>query len=327
MSSSNRNLPAGCKAVNATPISPEIREEPPPGDFFPEIASNAARLEEADDLNLLKKHNQQLVSRLKDRNAELVSRNQQLSASEQNYRRLFEAAKDGILILDVGTGGITEANPFIANLLGLSQEEMMGKTVSELSPFKDFESNQLMLEKLQRQGFVRYEDLPLEAADGCKIDVEFVCNIYEVGEKEVIQCNIRDITERKKSERQFKLLSTCVARLNDVVLISEADTLDEPGPRIVFVNDAFERITGYTSDEILGRSPRFLQGENTDRHVLAEIRQALESRRPIRRQIINYKKDGTEYWTDIDIVPIFGSAGQCTHFASIQRDITEAKAI
>jgi len=324
MSSLNGKFP-GSKTAKITPISTEIGEESPPRDLFPEIPSKTLRLAKADDLNLLKERNRQLVSQLKDRNAELFWRNERLITSERNYRRLFEAAKDGILILDVVTGRIAEANPFIANLLGISQEKMRGKTVGELSPFKDLESNQLMLGKLQRQGFVRYEDLPLEAADGRKIAVEFVCNSYEVGDKEVIQCNIRDITERKKAEQQFKLLSTCVARLNDVVVICEADSLDETGPRVVFVNDAFERITGYSSAEVLGRNPRFLQGEKTDRQVVAEIRQAVERRQPIRRQIVNYKKDGTEYWMDIDIVPIFGSAGQCTHFAAIERDITERK--
>ncbi len=281
--------------------------------------------EPSDDLNLMKEYNQQLVSKLEERNAELASRNEELIVSERSYRRLFEAAQDGILILDVGSGCIVEANPFIATLLGLSQDEMLGKTVGELSPFKDIESNQLMLEKLQRQGFVRYDNLPLESIDGRKIEVEFVSNVYEVGGMEVIQCNVRDITERKKSEQQLKLLSSCVARLNDIVLISEADNLDEPGPKVLFVNDAFERITGYTSAEVLGRSPRLLQGKNTDPHVLAEIRQALELQLPIRRQIINYKKDGSEYWMDIDIVPIFGAEGRCTHFAAIERDITEQR--
>jgi len=281
----------------------------------------------SDDLNLMKEYSQQLVSKLEERNTELASSNEELIVSERSYRRLFEAAKDGILILDVGSGCIVEANPFIATLLGLSQDEMIGKTVGELSPFKDIESNQLMLEKLQRQGFVRYDNLPLEATDGRRVEVEFVSNVYEVGSKEVIQCNIRDLTERKKAEEKLKLLSACVARLNDVVVITEAAPLDDPGPRVVFVNDAFERVTGYKKSEILGQSPRFLQGVKTDPHILEEIRLALELQEPIHRQIINYKKDGTEYWMDVDIVPVFGSAGQCTHFAAIERDITVAKEI
>jgi PAS domain S-box-containing protein len=134
-----------------------------------------------------------------------------------------------------------------------------------------------------------------------------------------------DITERKRAAQQLTLLNTCVANLNDIVLVTEADPFDEPGPRIVFVNEAFERITGYTSAETLGQSPRFLQGEKTDRRVLAEIREALARKQPIRRQILNYGKDGAEYWLDMDIVPILDAAGKCTHFAAIERDITQRK--
>src|ERR1700693_2323211 len=99
---------------------------------------------------------------------------QGLRASELSYRRLFEAAKDGILILDVDTGRISDVNPFLVELLGSSHSEMIGKTVGELSPFKDIESNKVMLERLQTDGYVRYEDLPLETSDGRNIAVEFV---------------------------------------------------------------------------------------------------------------------------------------------------------
>ena len=258
---------------------------------------------------------------------EKISEDRAFRASELSYRRLFEAAKDGILILDVSTGRITDVNPFLFKLLGFSYSEMIGKTVGELSPFKDIESNQAMLEQLQRHGYVRYEDLPLETRDGRHIAVEFVSNVYQAGDRQVIQCNVRDITERKKSEQHLTLLNACIFNLNDIVLITEAVPIDEPGPKIVFVNEAFERITGYSSGEALGRSPRFLQGEKTDRSLLREIHQAMAHHRPIRRQIINYKKDGTEFWIDIDIVPILGPTGKCTHFAAIERDITQEKRI
>jgi PAS domain S-box-containing protein len=121
-------------------------------------------------------------------------------ASELSYRRLFETAKDGILILNAATGRINDANPFLFKLLGFSLAEMVGKTVGELSPFKDIEDNQAMLERLQKDGYVRYDDLPLETKDGQKIAVEFVSNLYQVGDNKVIQCNIRDITERKRAQ-------------------------------------------------------------------------------------------------------------------------------
>ena len=90
------------------------------------------------------------------------------------------------------------------------------------------------------------------------------------------------------------------------------------------MNEAFERLCGYSSSEALGRSPRFLQGEKTDRNVLAERHAALDQRKPIRRQIVNYGKHGN-YWLDVDIVPILNDVGKCTHFAAIERDIYGAK--
>jgi PAS domain S-box-containing protein len=137
-----------------------------------------------------------------------------LRTSEVRYRRLFEAAKDGILILEADTGRITDVNPFLVELLGFSHSEMVGKTVGELSPFKDIESNQAMLERLQQHGYVRYEDLPLETRDGRKIAVEFVSNVYPAGDRNVIQCNIRDITARKQAEEQLKTSLKEIGDLN-----------------------------------------------------------------------------------------------------------------
>jgi PAS domain S-box-containing protein len=129
-------------------------------------------------------------------------------ASELRYRRLFEAARDGILILDVETGRITDVNPFLVELLGFSHREFVGKTVGELSPFKDIESNKVMLARLQADGFVRYEDLPLKTKAGRSIAVEFVSNVYQEGDEKVIQCNIRDITERKAAAEKIRQLNT-----------------------------------------------------------------------------------------------------------------------
>ena len=127
-----------------------------------------------------------------------------IRASELSYRRLFEAAKDGILILDADTGRISDVNPFLIEMLGFSHGEMVGKTVWELGPFKDIVSNKAKFEQLQQQGYVRYENLPLETRDGRHIAVEFVSNVYQAGDRNVIQCNIRDITERKRFEQALQ---------------------------------------------------------------------------------------------------------------------------
>lgn len=130
-----------------------------------------------------------------------------IRSSELKYRRLFEAAKDGILILEADTGRISDVNPFLLELLGFSRQELVGKHVWELGTLRDIVTNQAKFEELQKQGQVRYENLPLETRLGRKIAVEFVSNVYPVGERNVIQCNIRDITERKHAEEQNRVLN------------------------------------------------------------------------------------------------------------------------
>src|SRR5664280_2966853 len=120
-----------------------------------------------------------------------------LKISETNYRRLFKAAQDGILILDAETGQISDVNPFLLEMLCYSHEELFGKKLWEIGLFKDIEASKAAFGELQDKGYVRYNDLPLETKDGRKMAVEFVSNVYLVNHHKVIQCNIRNITERK----------------------------------------------------------------------------------------------------------------------------------
>lgn len=139
---------------------------------------------------------------------------QELKLSEVRYRRLFETAKDGILILDADTGMIVDANPFLIEMLNSSHEIFVGKKVWELGFFKDIVANQDKFLELQQNGYVRYENLPLETDDGRRKEVEFVSNVYLEGDTTVIQCNIRDITERKKLERRQDLSTEILGILN-----------------------------------------------------------------------------------------------------------------
>jgi PAS domain S-box-containing protein len=130
-----------------------------------------------------------------------------LQVSEARYRRLFETAQDDILILDAETGQITDVNPYLIKMLGYPQEYFVGKKLWEIGSFKDSEASKSTFLQLQTQGYVRYEDLPLEASDERRIAVEFVSNVYTVGDKSVIQCNIRNITRRKEAEAKVRLLN------------------------------------------------------------------------------------------------------------------------
>jgi PAS domain S-box-containing protein len=129
-----------------------------------------------------------------------------LRISELRYRRLFEAARDGILILDAVTLKITDANPFMTELLGYSHAEFLGKELWEIGLFSDKKASLAAFKQLQTTGYLRYEDLPLQATNGKLRDVEFVSNVYEEDSRQVIQCNIRDITARKRAEKERTLL-------------------------------------------------------------------------------------------------------------------------
>jgi PAS domain S-box-containing protein len=130
-----------------------------------------------------------------------------LAASEARYRRLFEAAQDGILIIDAETAQIQDVNPYLINMLGFSKEEFLGKKMWEIGAFHDKEASRQTFEKLKETGYVKYDDLPLETKGGKAVAVEFVSNVYSVGHDKVAQCNIRDITDRKVSESEIKQLN------------------------------------------------------------------------------------------------------------------------
>jgi PAS domain S-box-containing protein len=130
-----------------------------------------------------------------------------LSASELRYRRLFETAKDGILILDAETGMVVDVNPFLVTTLGFSHEQFMAKAIWELGFFKDIWANAEKFAELKEKEYVRYENLPLETVDGQKIEVEFVSNVYSVNGRKVIQCNVRDVTARRKAEEAVRRLN------------------------------------------------------------------------------------------------------------------------
>ncbi|HEX2997483.1 MAG TPA: PAS domain S-box protein [Anaerolineales bacterium] len=127
-----------------------------------------------------------------------------LTDSEIRYRRLFETAQDAILILEASAGCIIDANPFLTNLLGYTREELLGKELWEIGLFKDIATNRTAFDELQEKEYIRYENLPLLSKDGRSIEVEFVSNVYDMGTEKVIQCNIRDITARRRAEKALK---------------------------------------------------------------------------------------------------------------------------
>jgi len=137
-----------------------------------------------------------------------------LEVSELRYRRLFETAQDGILILDGDSGNITEVNPFLLRILGYSKEEIIGKKLWEIGAFKDVAASQQAYATLQSKKYVRYTNLPLVTKEGRLSQVEFVSNVYMVDGDRVIQCNIRDITDTIKAKKKVASIQKALKKLN-----------------------------------------------------------------------------------------------------------------
>ena len=143
----------------------------------------------------------------------------------------------------------------------------------------------------------------------------------------LLQAEGRKVPPGQASDAErLRLLESVVVTANDAVLITEAEPLDLPGPRIVYCNAAFTRTTGYTEAEILGLTPRILQSAKTDRVSLARLRRALTLREPIEIELLNSRKDGTEFHVELSIVPVADEKGWFTHWVSVQRDISDRKA-
>ncbi|MCU0547454.1 MAG: PAS domain S-box protein [Oscillatoriaceae cyanobacterium Prado104] len=147
----------------------------------------------------------------------------------------------------------------------------------------------------------------------------------ETGEAVRMVGTVIEITDRKAKELQLRLLESAITTTNDAILITEAEPIDEPGPRILYVNPAFTQMTGYTLEEALGKTPRILQGEKTDRASLDLIRTALKNWQPLRIDLQNYRKDGSRFWVELSIVPICDETGWFTHWVAVQRDISDRK--
>ena len=200
-----------------------------------------------------------------------------LHDSELRYRRLFEAAQDGILILEAQNGIIVDANPFILNLLGFSLEQLAGKKLWEIGAFADVFANKEKFKQIQDTGYARYEGLPLVASDGRKLFVEFVSNTYTVGDSRVIQCNIRDNTDLTRARGELTesktILDMVVENVPLMIFLKEAKNL-----RYALFNRAGEDLLGYDRKELVGRSDLDFFPPEQAASFMAKDREVLEGK-------------------------------------------------
>ena len=225
-----------------------------------------------------------------------------LLESEERYRRLFETAQDGILLLNAETGAITDANPYILKMLGYDLDELIGKLLWEIRSFHDAAASRSRFEELQQEEYIRYDDLPLQTKNGQSRYVEFVSNVYTVKGKKVIQCNIRDITERRhteaaliKGERQYRQI---VETAQEGVWVTDREN------RTTLVNTRLADMLGYTAAEMMGKSIY----DFMDEEGKAIAAKSLENRQKGINEQIDFKyirKDGTALWALIKVSSMY----------------------
>lgn len=243
---------------------------------------------------------------------------QRVRRSELRYRRLFEAAQGGILILDPNTRQITEANPYILEFLGYTHEQIVGKELWEIGLLKDKEACQKAFLELKAKGFIRYESLPLETKADQRREVEFVSNLYEENGEAVVQCNIRDITERKLAELKFRGL---LESAPDAMIITDREG------QITLINTQTEKLFGYARSELIGKRievlipPRFRDRYPGHRHGFV----ADPHSRPMGSglELWALRKDGSEFPVEIRSSPLKTEEG--TLVTAAVRDVTDRK--
>ena len=170
-----------------------------------------------------------------------------LRASEVRFRRLFETAKDAILLLDASTGHVRDVNRFLIEMLGYTQQEFVGKKLWESDPFKNNKALQTVFQELQQKPYIRYEDLPLQTKNGNSINAELVGSVYRVNRERVIQCVIRDITERKRAETALRQSEERYRAIfeQDVA----GDYISTADGKFLTCNSSFARMFGFISIE------------------------------------------------------------------------------
>lgn len=258
---------------------------------------------------------------------DITKRNQveeSLRDSEANYRHLFEYANDSIFILDLSTGGILDANQNASRRLGYTRKELLNMKTRDIDVPISEEQQKMIRQQMQATGSIIFEHA-LRCKDGTHMQVEISSRIIEYCDQLVSLSFVRDITERKRSEERLRLLESAFFNANDGIAITEAEPINEPGPRIVYVNQGFTRITGYQPEEVIGKRAPILEGKRTDNTQLEKIRAKLLKREPVQTELIYYRKDGSEFWAELSIVPIVDQKGIYTHWMTVQRDITEQK--
>ncbi|TSD67068.1 PAS domain S-box protein [Inquilinus sp. KBS0705] len=241
----------------------------------------------------------------------------EIKKQTEQVEYLLESITDGFIGLNKNLC-YTYANKEVGKILGVDPDTLIGRYIWDVFPDAIGSATYNAIQKaFTERVYVSNEDFyePLNLWQENRI--------YPTGEG--LSIFIRDITKKKQEEQHLKLLESVITHANDAVIITEAHPLDEPGPRIVYVNDAFTKMTNYSFEEVNGETPRILQGPKSDENELKRLSHAIRNNEHCEVTTVNYKKTGEEFWINFSVSPVKNQQGKTTHYISIERDITEIK--
>jgi PAS domain S-box-containing protein len=295
----------------------------------------AIALQQSELYDRLQQLNSQLEQRVEQRTAELAQANTFLQAeiverqraevvlrhTNNTLQALVTASPRAIVMLD-RLGLVKIWNPAAQEMFGWTEAEVIDRP----NPLNLDDYHTLQTSVLEGTIYPRLE-FRQQQKNGTPIDIVFSAAPWRNPSGEIggIVAVITDVTSQKIQTEQLRLLQSVVINTNDAVVITEAEPIDSGGPRILYVNEAFTAITGYHPHEVLGKTPRILQGEKTDRTELDKVRLALSKWQSITVEVINYRKDGSEFWNEFSLVPVADRDGLYTHWIAVQRDTTRRK--
>ena len=251
--------------------------------------------------------------------------------SDVRLTKLIYSSNIGITLLDEELNVIYRS-PSTQRILGWDLENRERKKLEDLvHPADQIILVKLLTEVSSNPGIPKSCNLQVKHFDGHYVWLE--CTFTDLFQDEdigALVCNFRDITKQKNDEleikeeqQRLKLLESVITNTNDAILITDSAPFKDAGPKIIYVNAAFTRMTGYTSAEVIGKTPRILQGPNTDKKELIRIREAIDKWETCEITVINYKKNGEEFWIHLTITPVADETGSITHWISVDRDVTE----
>ncbi|MFT5467034.1 MAG: PAS domain S-box-containing protein [Verrucomicrobiales bacterium] len=256
-------------------------------------------------------------------NDELRRTQVELVEAQDRYTNLYKYSPVGYFVCG-GDGMIREANMTAATILAKDRTSLIGRQLSDFVAFDSQDTLYLSWAEALASESRTLCELKMTRPDAAALDARLDIVALDIESADEVRVTLSDISERKQAEAQLTFLATAVSNLGEGVLIT-GDDVDWPEPKIVFANEAMTRITGYRADELIGQTPRILEGEGTDRKTLDRVNQVLHAGSPATFEIVNYRKDGTRYDSEVFITPLYDAEDRRTNFVSIYRDITILK--